>query len=255
MWRVLIWLVLASTLGVVDLPWLMLTESSAVAATRSQVGSTTFEPLSQRQTPPRSPSTAPRPKVLTILTNSFGSDNPDFGTLLLSETVDGNEPLLATNTFRAPFSTNAVISIGTTNQWHFYVITNDTGFTNAVFLTFLSQPPWQFPVGTNPLARSEIDLDLYVSHDPGLTNLDSVALAQADVSLGAVAPRPSFIPMPRRGSIISALNANRRWALATILPSTSAPSLFSRLMRWGTSCCEASLRLTPQPPPRPTSCT
>ena len=24
-----------------------------------------------------------------------------------------------------------------TNQWHFYVITNDTGYTNAAFLTFL----------------------------------------------------------------------------------------------------------------------
>ena len=32
-----------------------------------------------------------------------------------------------------------VFTMGMTNQWHFYVITNDTGFTNAAFLTFL--PP------------------------------------------------------------------------------------------------------------------
>ncbi len=178
MWRVLIWLVLASTLGVVDLPW----QSSAVAAPRSLVGGSSVAPLFQRQTPPGNTNSAPRPKVLTILTNSFGPDNPDFGALLINETVGGAEPLLATNTFPAPFSTNAVISIGTTNQWHFYVITNDTVYTNAVFLTFLSKPPPQFPV--NPLDRPDIDLDLYVSQDPGLTNLDPAALAQADMSLG-----------------------------------------------------------------------
>ena len=29
------------------------------------------------------------------------------------------------------------ITTGMTNQWHFYVITNVNGFTNAAFLTFM----------------------------------------------------------------------------------------------------------------------
>lgn len=160
--RILIFLVLVSTLGVVDLPWFSLMQPSAVAA-----------PASREK----------GKKVLTILTNSFGPDNPDFGALLLNETVGGAEPLLATNVFPAPFSTNAVITVGTTNQWHFYVITNVTAYTNAVFLTFLSKPPPHSPP-VNALDRPEIDLDLYVSHDPGLTNLDPAAVAQADMSLG-----------------------------------------------------------------------
>ena len=178
MWRVLIWLWLAGTLVGVDSPWSTLSFCQAGAADTLRTQNTSVQPTADSR-----PLNTPARRVLTVLTNTFGADDPDFGALLIGESVGALEPLLATNTVPAPFSTNAVITIGTTNSWHFYAITNSPGYSNAVFLTFLSQPPPQFPTGTNPLAKTDIDIDLYVSRDPGLTNLDPAAIQQADVSL------------------------------------------------------------------------
>ena len=64
-----------------------------------------------------------------------------------------------------------------TNQWHFYVITNSAGFTNAAFVTFLA-PDLSLPrIGADAFTldnatRPEADIDLYVSTDPGLLALD-----------------------------------------------------------------------------------
>src|SRR5204862_530807 len=80
---------------------------------------------------------------------------------------------------------------GETNQWHFYMITN-TGagdFTNAAFLTFLP-PTLADPrmgltqLDPNNATRVEGDIDLYVSTDSSITNLNPVAIAGADKSLG-----------------------------------------------------------------------
>jgi subtilisin-like proprotein convertase family protein len=129
---------------------------------------------------------------VTIITNSFGTGAPDFGSVLVGERIGPADPAFATNTIPAPFSTNAVLTIGAPGQWHFYVFTNSTDFTNAVFLTFLPEPLSTFPVATNLPASTNSalswsatpDLDLYVSHDPALTNLDAAAIAAADMSLG-----------------------------------------------------------------------
>ncbi|MGN6384719.1 MAG: S8 family serine peptidase, partial [Verrucomicrobiota bacterium] len=95
---------------------------------------------------------------LTVITN---------GLPLLSERVGANASLVGTN--------------GITNQWNFYVFTNVyiqnsfvniTNGSNVAFVTF--DPP--------NLARPrnlEADIDLYVSKDPGLTNLEPAALASA----------------------------------------------------------------------------
>src|SRR5207244_1146358 len=87
-----------------------------------------------------------------------------------------------------PFSTNGLITIGVTNQWHFYVMTNDTTFTHAAFGTFLppnlSIPRIGVETDLNNATRAEADLDVYVSIDPGLTNLEPAVLATADRSLG-----------------------------------------------------------------------
>ena len=78
--------------------------------------------------------------------------------------------------------TNVQITIGMTNQWHFYVVTNTTGlFTNAAFVTFISAHAFHSAHGcvcrhpTNA-TRPEADIDLYVSTDSGLTNLDPRSL-------------------------------------------------------------------------------
>ena len=105
-------------------------------------------------------------------------------TILLNQTVGANTPLLGTNivgftTNTVDYGTNGQFYVGMTNQWHFYVVTNTTGFTNAAFITFgavtLSIP--RMGVFANSLANSTTpgaDLDLMVTRgdtDPNAANL------------------------------------------------------------------------------------
>ncbi|MDB6018821.1 MAG: Peptidase and in kexin sedolisin [Pedosphaera sp.] len=76
---------------------------------------------------------------------------------------------------------------GVTNQWHFYVYTNTTLFTNVAFITFLPPNLGVPRMGTrqtdpNNATRTEADIDLYVSSNRRLTNLNSAVLVAADVS-------------------------------------------------------------------------
>ncbi|MDW8308178.1 MAG: S8 family serine peptidase [Verrucomicrobiales bacterium] len=117
----------------------------------------------------------PAPLVDLITSNLFETSDV-AGTLLLGQRVGANTPLLGT--------TN-----GMTNQWHFYVITNTTTFTNAAFVTFtpptLALPRMGTREHTNENAtRLEADIDLYVSQDPSLTNLNPAAIAAATKSRG-----------------------------------------------------------------------
>jgi subtilisin family serine protease/subtilisin-like proprotein convertase family protein len=114
--------------------------------------------------------TSPRVRCVT---NSFAPSQGISGGLLLNQRVGAPSPL--PDDF--------------TNQWRFYVLTNDYAYTNAAFLTFhpinLSLP--RLGVDQTNLAnttRAEADIDLYVSTNPGLTNLDPVALAGAAKVLG-----------------------------------------------------------------------
>ena len=102
-----------------------------------------------------------------------------------------NAPLANTNTLalggNPAYATNAVLFIGQTNQWHFYVVTNTVGYTNAAFITFI--PDTQaipregvFAGTTANSTRPEADLDLYVAGPRdaaafGLTNLNPAVLA------------------------------------------------------------------------------
>ncbi|PWU08582.1 MAG: hypothetical protein C5B50_29255, partial [Verrucomicrobia bacterium] len=122
---------------------------------------------------------------VTVMTNSF-EGNPDFsGGVLLGQHVGANTPLLGTNTISLlganpspwPNTDRGQITIGITNQWHFYVLTNDQGFTNAAFLTTdatdLSVPRMGVTNVDDPAnaVRPSADIELYVSTDPNLTNL------------------------------------------------------------------------------------
>jgi subtilisin-like proprotein convertase family protein len=117
--------------------------------------------------------------AVTVITNIFVGDG--FSSAgLEGQRVGANSPLLGTTT-------------GTTNQWHFFVITNaPTGtniFTNASFLisaaTDLSIPRG----GVNESSflnatRVYADVDLYVApNNQGLLSLDPAAVAGADKSL------------------------------------------------------------------------
>jgi subtilisin family serine protease/subtilisin-like proprotein convertase family protein len=122
---------------------------------------------------------------VTFITNSFAPGLGISGGLLLNQRVGAQPPLADGNTIPWPDGTDGDITFGLPNQWCFYVLTNDQNYTNAAFLTFqpvnLSLPR----LGVNQTnldnaTRPEADIDLYVSTDPGLTNLDSAALAAAE---------------------------------------------------------------------------
>ncbi len=82
-----------------------------------------------------------------IASNPTGDQNLTVVTTtnapLFNQFVGASSPLLGTNTL--PLGTNTVwgpdgvVTIGQTNQWHFYIVTN-TGpaadYTNAAFITF-----------------------------------------------------------------------------------------------------------------------
>ena len=108
---------------------------------------------------------------ITVVTNS--------NLPLENQFAGANAQLLGTNTIslggpNTGFGTNAILTIGQTNQWHFYVVTNNTSFTNAAFVTFLP-PTLSIPrmgVFANSDANStqpEADIDLYVA-GPGDVN-------------------------------------------------------------------------------------
>ena len=124
--------------------------------------------------------------------------NPDAP--LLNQLVGASTPLLGTNTIL--LTTNGtelngiqlggtnLITLGMTNQWHFYVMTNPgpADFTNAAFITFdpdtLSIPRMGVFSDLADATRPEADIDLYVSSNPGLMNLDPVVISNADKSVG-----------------------------------------------------------------------
>src|SRR6266700_1510443 len=132
------------------------------------------------------------PPQVTVVTNNIPlvPGNGMIGGILLHQHVGANPPLLGTNLVPLPNDADAVLTEGVTNQWHFYVITNDLGFTNGNFHTFapvnLALPRMgarEGEEGNNP-TRAEADIDLYVSRDPALTNLDPAAITGAFKSLG-----------------------------------------------------------------------
>jgi subtilisin-like proprotein convertase family protein len=121
------------------------------------------------------------PNVL-YLTNQFSSSPDVSGALVLGQRVGGNPTLIGTNTIPVPGSTNGLITLGVTNQWHFYVLTNEQNYTNAAFVTILP-PTLSIPrMGVNDddvnnATRIEADIELYVSTNPDLTNLDATVLS------------------------------------------------------------------------------
>ena len=131
--------------------------------------------------------------LVTTMTNMFDAVNQGVsGQLLLNQHVGADFQLLGTNTIglngQGEWGTNGAITLGVTNQWHFYVLTNDTAFTNVAFATFEPPDLSVARIGAanedpNQATRPEADLDLYVSTDPGITNLNPAALNSADKAL------------------------------------------------------------------------
>jgi subtilisin-like proprotein convertase family protein len=131
--------------------------------------------------------------LVTVITNSFDKSPGLTGGVLFDQRVGANPQLLGTNTILDSTLADAVITLGVTNQWHFYIITNDTLYTNAAFLTFLpanlAVPRMGvFQPSADRATRPEADIDLYVApptipNNYALTNLDPAVVEAATKSL------------------------------------------------------------------------
>lgn len=127
-------------------------------------------PTVNNSTPDFTPS-----RLLTVASNSVP---------LLYQRVGANSPLISTP--------GTGLTNGTISQWHFFVFTNNVDFTktnatNVAFVTFLppnlSQSRLEEPPGVAP--RNDefgADIDLYVSSDPRLLDLDPNVIAASDKS-------------------------------------------------------------------------
>jgi subtilisin-like proprotein convertase family protein len=137
----------------------------------------------------------PVPPPVTVVSNTFSSaaNASLYGGILANQRAGANTPLLGTNTIPLTNGASGVLTLGMTNQWHFYVISNLTSFTNAVFATFappdLSVPRMGVREQTVANAtRPEADIDLYVAppsipNNYALTNLDPAVIEATDKSL------------------------------------------------------------------------
>ncbi len=83
---------------------------------------------------------------VTVTANTISGSTNDIGVFLLHQRAGASSPLEGINTLplgsNPDWGANGVITVGVTNQWHFYVVTNTgptSDFTNAAFATFL--PP------------------------------------------------------------------------------------------------------------------
>jgi subtilisin-like proprotein convertase family protein len=125
------------------------------------------------------PTTDQQVNFIGVDNNGMATNGGALGGVFLNQLAGANTPLLGTNTVGAGpnYNAGAVITLGMTNQWHFYVVQNTTGFTNAAFVTFepdtLATPRMGvFADSDANSTQPEADIDLYVATEPGLTNLN-----------------------------------------------------------------------------------
>lgn len=106
------------------------------------------------------------------------------GVALLYQRVGANTPLLSTP--------GTGVTNGMINQWHFFVWTNtsietNANFTNVAFITFmppnLSQSRLIEDPGVGARGTGEADIDLYVSTNAALLDLDPPTMDNASKSL------------------------------------------------------------------------
>jgi len=83
--------------------------------------------------------------TVPVVSNPTSSQIVTFITVtntpLLNQLVGANTPLMGTNTIGVGtntfWGTNGAITLGMTNQWHFYVVTNVLNYQYAAFITFI----------------------------------------------------------------------------------------------------------------------
>jgi uncharacterized repeat protein (TIGR03803 family) len=130
-----------------------------------------------------------------IVSNPAGDQNitviatTNTANSLLNQFVGANSPVLNTNTVsftsNTAFGGSAVDTLGMSNQWHFYVVTNNGAtpdYTNAAFVIYssvtLSVPRMGvFADSVTNATLPSANIDLYATTDPTLTTLNPVAIS------------------------------------------------------------------------------
>jgi subtilisin-like proprotein convertase family protein len=148
--------------------------------------------------------------MVGVNANGMATNTDAVGGVFFNQLAGANTPLLGTNQvddISSNYAGTAVVTIGMTNQWHFYVVQNSTAsgtnaaFTNAAFVTFssdtLSMPRMGVQVDpTQNPTTPDADIDMYVSTEPGLTNLDPTVISNCingtQVGVSVAGPPPSF---------------------------------------------------------------
>jgi subtilisin family serine protease/subtilisin-like proprotein convertase family protein len=113
----------------------------------------------------------------TVLIPAAWGGGSDLGVRAFGQRVGANPPLSSGGQLALADPVGGKLTLGEPEQWRFYVLTNEAGFTNAAFVSFL-------PRTLDPTSRAKPDLDLYVSRDAGLLRLDPAAFATADMAVG-----------------------------------------------------------------------
>ena len=147
-----------------------------------------------------------------IVSNPTGDQDITFVTTtnqpLLNQFAGANAPLLGTNATSVGtntiWGTNGAVVLGMTNQWHFYVVTNNGVISSngtviaapyAGFVTFLppelSVPRMGVFAGTTANAtRPEADIDLFVTTDSNLMILSPLTVSNC--LTGVPSPNSQF---------------------------------------------------------------
>ena len=122
--------------------------------------------------------------LVTVINNATNG-------VYFNEVAGANAPWLSTNAIvfgpSYGYAPNSSLFIGQTNQWHFFVVTNTSPYTNAAFIIFdpatLAIPREGVFAGSDANStRPEADLNLFVAGpaDPNassLTNLNSLVIS------------------------------------------------------------------------------
>ncbi len=127
---------------------------------------------------------------------------------LSDQFVGANSPVLNTNTVsftsNTAFGGNAVDTLGMSNQWHFYVVTNNgaADYTNAAFVIYssvtLSVPRMGvFADSVTNATMPQANIDLYATTDPTLTTLNPAAISNC---VNGVVNGPSASSLGRGGN-------------------------------------------------------
>ena len=147
-----------------------------------------------------------------IISNPTGDQDITYVTTTnqpyLEQFVGANPPLLGTNAVsigtNTVWGTNGAIVLGMTNQWHFYVVTNNGMVSSngtviaapyAAFVTFspaeLSVPRMGvFADPTDEATRPQADIDLYVTTDSNLMILSPLTVSNC--LTGVPSPNSAF---------------------------------------------------------------